>query len=90
VVPAELVMSAGLAAAIRSRFTPFRHEPSGVAADPQNCINQMNRSIDGTYWMTWSQHRPLSRKLPAASLVGLDGNILVGSSVVKVAPASVE
>src|SRR5712692_6306133 len=47
---------------------------------PVPCRSQMKRSIEGAYWMIWSQQNP------TASL----GNIVVGSSTLKVLPPSVE
>src|SRR5437588_9990114 len=74
------------AATIRSLFRPCRHD----APAPQNCCSQMNRSIFGTYWITWSQQRPLSRRAPLESFDGLLGQILVGSTVLNVLPLSVD
>ena len=46
-----------------------------------NCISQMKRSMLGTYWTIWSQQNP-----PSAVL----SKIVVGSSDLKLLPASVE
>src|SRR6266516_1376979 len=73
-------------ASIRILFRPWMH----VDPAPQNCISQMNRSILGTYWMTWSQQRPLSRRAPLASLDEPLGQIEVRLSEVQVLPPFVD
>jgi hypothetical protein len=40
--------------------------------------------------MTWLQLRPLSRRLPALSLLGVPGNIVIGSRRVNVLPTFVD
>src|SRR2546421_2806543 len=72
--------------AILILLRPCRHpEPA-----PQNCMSQMNRLILGTYWMTWSQQSPLSRKAPLASFDAALGQIAVGFTDVNVLPLLVE
>src|SRR5438067_11791655 len=72
--------------AILILFRPCRQpEPA-----PQNCISQMKRLILGTYWITWSQQRPLSRNAPLESFDGPLGQIVVGSTDLNVLPLSVE
>src|SRR5580704_8780212 len=94
-VTSEVVVTTPRASEVRSQYVQDVHlllcTLSGLAAAMRsrflplepvlNCISQMNRSMLGTYCTIWSQQNP-----PSAVL----SKTVVGSSVVKVPPASNE
>src|SRR5262245_19593474 len=85
----EVIPARTLAVDIDTSLVWFR--PCGQPEPaPQTCISQMQRLSFGTYWITWWQQRPLSRKAPLESFDGALGQIVVGSTEMKLLPLFVE